>query len=163
MTILTSAFLALIMSQLPGASDSDHSWSPPLSGGITIERFFWLPHGEYQSGHRGIDVLAFSGQTVRSPGDALVTFAGVVVDRGVVTLQVDERTQVSFEPVNSVLDSGSGVAQGTELGTITGASHCGSNCLHIGVRVDGHYVNPLQYFNIGRPQLLPLKPRYHRD
>lgn len=88
-----------------------------------------------------------------------MSFAGSVAGRGVISVRVDERTVVSIEPVVSELGEGDGVRAGEVLGTVGTGGHCVGNngvveCIHLGVRVDDAYVNPLRYF-FGRPRLLP--------
>lgn len=101
-------------------------------------------------------------------------FAGWVVDRPVVTVDHGGGVLSSFEPVAAVLDRGQVVQEGQQIGTLdpgsrphgatshgansqAGTSHCPSTCLHWGVRVNGEYVNPLNYVMDRRPSvLLPL-------
>lgn len=133
-------------------------WHWPTSPPGAVVRAFLAPPGPYAAGHRGIDVAASAGQAVLSPTDAVVSFSGVVVDRPVITLRVDEHVLVSMEPVASELPVGAAVAAGTVIGAIAGGGHCDGGCLHIGVRVDGEYVSPL-LFLAGVPPavLLPLE------
>lgn len=131
-------------------------WPSPVATGFRLERLFDLSNGEYQAGHRGIDITAAPGAHVNAPVAGTVHFAGTVIDRGVLTLAVDERTLVSFEPVSASVTKGEAVRAGDLLGTVSGASHCGISCLHIGVRVNDAYVNPLRFFAASRPRLLPL-------
>lgn len=96
-------------------------------------------------------------------------FAGWVVDRPVVTVDHGGGVLSSFEPVAALLDRGQVVQEGQQIGTLDrgsrshGAelhattSHCLSSCLHWGVRVNGEYVDPLNYVMDRRPSiLLPL-------
>ncbi len=111
--------------------------------------------GRYAAGHRGIDLpSAGVGLPVRSPVAGTVSFVGTVVDRPVVSVRVDLRTVVSLEPVASELQVGDVVGPGSALGTTATGGHCGVACVHLGVRVDGEYVNPLRYFR-AKPVLLP--------
>src|SRR5690606_14701135 len=97
------------------------------------------------SGHRGIDLAAAPGATVAAPAAGTVSFTGTVVDRAVISVRVDERTVYSLEPVASDLVPGDRVASGALLGEAAVGGHCSSECVHLGVRVDGEYVNPLRY------------------
>lgn len=116
-------------------------------------------------GHRGVDLAVEETARVNSPAAGRVVFAGWVVDRPVVTVDHGGGVLSSFEPVTAVLDRGQAVQDGQQIGTLdTGAgshgasSHCPSSCLHWGVRVDGEYVNPLNYVTDRRPSiLLPLR------
>ena len=146
----------------------DH-WAPPLDQPLEISGPFRAPPTPYAAGHRGIDLPAFGGETVYAPTDGTVSFIGTVADRGVISIQVDPRTVVSFEPVESLQESlheplqeplqeplaeGSEVARNQPIGVVGEGGHCEAECLHIGVRVDGEYVNPLPYF-ASKPVLLP--------
>ena len=92
-----------------------------------------------------------------APTAGMVHFVGTVVDRGVLTIRVDERTQISVEPVRSELTVGEAVTQGEQIAVVEGTSHCGASCLHVGVRVDREYVNPFRlFFGDLKPHLLPL-------
>ena len=71
-----------------------------------------------------------------------------------VSVRVDERTVYSMEPVTSELHKGDPVGIGAPLGIVDDGGHCASRCLHLGIRVDGGYENPMRYF-VSRPVLLP--------
>lgn len=91
-----------------------------------------------------------------SPAAGIVSFVGVVVDRPVITIEHDSGLRSSFEPVDSPLAVGSVVAAGQVIGTVL-PGHCGTPCIHWGVRRGDDYVNPLQFVVDLRPSiLLPL-------
>ncbi|MBE0009314.1 MULTISPECIES: murein hydrolase activator EnvC family protein [unclassified Arthrobacter] len=140
-------------------------WSWPLSPTPVVLRQFDRPEQPWLPGHRGVDLAVEETARVNSPAAGRVVFAGWVVDRPVVTVDHGGGVLSSFEPVTAVLDRGQAVQDGQQIGTLdTGAgshgasSHCPSSCLHWGVRVDGEYVNPLNYVTDRRPSiLLPLR------
>lgn len=129
-------------------------WLPPLGEPLRVSTPFGLPHGPYRSGHRGIDLPAEPDGVVRSPAAGTVSFSGTVVDRPVLSVRVDDRTVVSFEPLEGDLSTGDPVARGQPLGRVGAGGHCDGACLHLGVRVDGEYANPLRFL-LARPVLLP--------
>lgn len=134
-------------------------WLPPLYSPFTVTGPYVPPPHPYASGHRGIDLRTGPGAAVGAPSDGTVTFVGNVAGRGVISVRVDERTVVSIEPVVSELGEGDGVRAGDAIGTVGAGGHCvgadgAVECIHLGVRVDEAYVNPLRYF-FGRPRLLP--------
>ncbi|QIM18662.1 M23 family metallopeptidase [Leucobacter coleopterorum] len=129
-------------------------WVPPIGSHLTVLGPYLEPPTPYTSGHRGIDLPAGPGLSVRAPASGTVTFVGSVVDRGVLSVRVDEHTVLSFEPIRSDLREGDAVSAGQLLGTVSSGGHCFDECLHLGVRVEGDYVNPLRYFR-GRPKLRP--------
>jgi murein DD-endopeptidase MepM/ murein hydrolase activator NlpD len=122
-----------------------------------VVRAYAAPPTPYAAGHRGIDVSAASGTPVSAPADAVVRFSGVVVDRPVVTLDHGDNVLSSYEPVLSTLPVGAVVGRGALIGTVGQGGHCGDQCLHMGVRLDGDYVSPLLFFEPVPPSvLLPL-------
>ena len=132
-------------------------WPWPIAPPILVSRGFLAPATPYSSGHRGIDLPVGLGADVRAPADAVVSFAGVVVDRPVLTLDVGDDVLVSFEPLEAVAGMGDRVARGQVVGHVSVGGHCGSECLHIGVRLRGAYVSPLLFFDrVPRAVLLPL-------
>jgi murein DD-endopeptidase MepM/ murein hydrolase activator NlpD len=155
---LVALALSLGTQPAPAGDAAAARWEWPLSPPGGIVRPFEAPPGPYAAGHRGIDLAAAAGQRVAAPAAGVVQFAGVVVDRPVVTLRVGARTLVSLEPVAAELPVGAAVGAGEPLGTVAGGGHCGGGCLHVGVRVDGAYVSPL-LFLAGVPPavLLPLE------
>ncbi|HEY0249037.1 MAG TPA: peptidoglycan DD-metalloendopeptidase family protein [Gryllotalpicola sp.] len=133
-------------------------WSWPISPPGAILRPFEAPAGPYAAGHRGIDIAAGPGEAVLAPAAGTVTFTGVVVDRPVVTIRLDDDVLVSLEPVTGELPLGGHAAAGQRLGAVAHGGHCDARCVHLGVRVAGEYVNPL-LFLAGVPPavLLPLE------
>lgn len=130
-------------------------WLPPTGHALRVQAAFSLPNGPYQAGHRGIDVPAEVGAEVRAPTGGTVSFAGWVVNRPVVSIRVDEQTVISLEPVEAdVVVQGDTVSRGQTIGSVSQGGHCEQGCVHLGVRVDGDYVNPMRYFR-PRPVLLP--------
>ncbi|WGM22703.1 M23 family metallopeptidase [Paenarthrobacter sp. OM7] len=143
----------------PAAPDpASTRWSWPLSPKPDVLRIFDPPDKPWLSGHRGVDVgPASDGGKVTAPSDGMVTFAGVVVDRPVLTLDHGDGLKSSFEPVTSELKAGDVVRKGQVIGIVE-PGHCGlSPCLHWGVRRGGDYLNPLSFVADLRPSiLLPL-------
>lgn len=131
-------------------------WEPPLGHPLRIAEAYSLPNGPYRAGHRGVDLPAEPGAAVRAPASGTVSFVGTVVDRPVVSIRVDARTVVSLEPVSSGLSEGEAVGRAERIGEVASGGHCGGGCLHLGVRVDGAYVNPLRFLR-PRPVLLPWR------
>lgn len=128
-------------------------WIPPF-GSLEVTGPYRPPPHRYGSGHRGIDLAAAVGMTVVAPTSGTVTFSGTVVDRPVVSVRAGDGIVYSLEPVRSGFVAGERVAAGALLGEVSGGGHCQQECVHLGVRVGGEYVNPLRYFR-SRPELLP--------
>ena len=129
-------------------------WAPPLGRPLEVSGPFRAPPHQYASGHRGIDINAVPGEAVLAPVSGTVSFAGTVADRGTVSIQTGERTVVSLEPVTAEVVAGEEVRRGARIGAVSSGGHCSTECVHVGVRVGGAYVNPMRYF-ANRPVLLP--------
>lgn len=133
------------------------SWEWPTAPPRPILRPFEAPPTPYAAGHRGIDVAATPGTAVRSPADGLVSFAGVVVDRPVLSIRHADGLVSSIEPVTPGVSAGDAVTAGQPVGVVARDGHCDSRCVHFGVRLYGEYVNPLALLSkIERAVLLPL-------
>jgi murein DD-endopeptidase MepM/ murein hydrolase activator NlpD len=133
------------------------SWRWPVDPPHVIVTPFIAPQTTYSAGHRGIDIAAPSGAVVYAPADGMIHFAGVVVDRPVLSIEHDGALLSSFEPVQSTLTAGAVVHKGDPVGVLL-AGHCVAGCLHFGVRLHGDYVSPLNYLGgIPRSVLLPTR------
>lgn len=116
-----------------------------------VIRGFEPPPGPYASGHRGVDIAAQPGDTVLAVIDGVVTFAGRVNDRAIVSISSGPQI-VSIEPVVGTLTPGTRVIAGQVIGYVDVGGHCSLRCVHIGIRVNGTYVDPLR----SRRRLLPV-------
>lgn len=149
---LPSAPSSRIDQQTPGP------WRSPVSAAEL--RPFAAPPSPWGAGHRGVDLGPLSaGATIRAPADGQVSFAGVVVDRPVLSIEHGSGYLSSFEPVEGSLEVGDAVSTGDPVGTLApGKGHCTAPCLHWGVRLHGEYINPLLLTGDLEPSvLLPLR------
>ena len=105
---------------------------------------FQPPATPYGPGHLGVDLAALPGQAVFSPVSGRVTFQGQVAGRPVVSIRSGDRW-VSLEPVDTSLTVGLPVSAGEEIGVVGIGGHCSLRCVHLGLRVAGRYVSPLQW------------------
>jgi murein DD-endopeptidase MepM/ murein hydrolase activator NlpD len=145
-------------SREPDAASASQRWDWPTDGAHVILRPFTAPATRYGAGHRGIDIDA-SGPVV-APADGVIHFAGTVVDRAVVSIAHADGYLSSYEPVTTTLARGDTVRRGQVIGEVstTGSAHCGSPCLHFGVRLDGEYLSPLMLVGaVPRSVLLPTR------
>lgn len=132
------------------------TWAWPVAAPHPVVRPFIAPATPYAAGHRGIDIRS-PGSEVSAPADGVVLFAGVVVDRPVLSIRHGGGVVSSYEPVESALSAGDAVSRGQPVGTLL-SGHCSGLCLHFGVRVDGQYVSPLAFLGgIPRSILLPTR------
>ena len=128
--------------QASGASGA--SYASPLDGMPDVARRFERPAQKWAAGHRGVDLRAAEGVVVRAPGAGVVTFAGSVAGRGVVTVAHPDGRRSSLEPVSASVAVGTAVVLGQPVGSLQpSGSHCApAVCLHWGVRVGAEYEDP---------------------
>jgi murein DD-endopeptidase MepM/ murein hydrolase activator NlpD len=139
------------------AAVPDDPWRWPVPAPIRVVAPFRAPATPYAAGHRGIDVAAENGAVVVAPADGVVSFAGPVVDRGVVAIDHGDGVVSAIEPVEAVVAAGTAMRAGEVVGRVATGGHCASRCVHFGVRVDGEYVSPFLFFGgLPRAVLLPL-------
>ncbi|TDW31239.1 M23 family metallopeptidase [Cryobacterium psychrophilum] len=150
----------LVLVVFASATAAATPWSWPLAPPHTIEAGFIAPLTPYVAGHRGIDVPAERGAAVFAPSAGVVSFAGVVADRPVVSIAHAGDLISSVEPVDAVVTVGDRVAAGQQVGTLAAGGHCARRCLHFGVREHGLYVSPLRFLGgLPRAVLLPNQAR----
>lgn len=138
-------------------SEAGSGWSWPVGSPHTIVRAYIAPETAYSRGHRGIDIGAPAGADVLAPIDGVIHFSGFVVDRDLVSIDHGGGVISSFEPVLSTLAEGTVVRRGERIGALQ-SGHCGAPCLHLGVRVHGQYVSPLNFLEgLERSVLLPTR------
>jgi murein DD-endopeptidase MepM/ murein hydrolase activator NlpD len=130
----------------------------PLDGVPALVRRFDPPPRPWLAGHRGVDLAAAPGATVRAAGPGTVAFAGTVAGRGVVSVQHADGLRTTYEPVEPSVVAGAAVAAGAAIGVLM-AGHAGCPapaCLHWGLRRGETYLDPLMLLGFGRVRLLPL-------
>jgi murein DD-endopeptidase MepM/ murein hydrolase activator NlpD len=135
-------------------------WAWPVDPPHTVTRPFEAPTTAYGPGHRGIDIAAEPGARVRAPADGTVSFAGVVVDRPVVSIRHADGLVSSVEPVVPSVSAGDAVVAGQVIGTLADQPrHEPDGGLHLGARLHGEYVDPaLLLAALRHAVLLPLDP-----
>lgn len=156
------ALSAFGLASAQGTSESGPS--PVLEApvdGMHIQRLFEPPAERWLAGHRGIDLLVPGATEVYSPGPGTVAFAGRVVNRPVLSIDLDSGLRSSVEPVATLVEVGQRVSKGELVGTVDdapGAGHCEPQwCVHWGLRKGDDYVNPLDWVvGYGPIQLLTL-------
>lgn len=155
--VLASALLALLALGVGPATAAAPRWDWPTPPPHAIVRQYLAPATPYGPGHRGIDIAADSA-VVTAPADGVVHFAGVVVDRPVLSIRHSGGLLSSYEPLATELVAGDPVTRGQVIGTLE-PGHCPQQlCLHFGVRLDGEYVNPLLLLGgVPRSVLLPTR------
>ncbi|MEO6604036.1 MAG: peptidoglycan DD-metalloendopeptidase family protein [Aeromicrobium sp.] len=149
--LLVVALLLMSLAPVrPAVGATTDPWIWPLPGHDVSQRFD-KPESAYGPGHRGVDLAAATGDTVRAVAAGRVAFVGSVGGTPVIT--IDHGTERStYQPVSSRLRVGDSVAAGDVIGTLLSSpSHCAGPCLHLGrvVGEDG-YLDPLELLGGGR-------------
>jgi murein DD-endopeptidase MepM/ murein hydrolase activator NlpD len=119
---------------------------------------FVPPRSTWGAGHRGIDVAARQGQVVLAVDAGVVSHVGVIAGRGTVSVTHPSGLRSTYEPVRAGVTKGAAVAEGDVVGEVTGRTHCGGSCLHLGALVGQTYVDPRVLLGGGPVVLLPLTP-----
>lgn len=123
-------------------------WTWPVVGPVI--QAFDRPDTPYGSGHRGIDIAAEVGTTIVAPADGTVTFAGPI--GGYLFLTIDHGGGLSstYSWLSAkLIRKGDRVLQDQPI-ALTGWGHPGAPVphLHLGVKLDGAYVDPLSYLGL---------------
>lgn len=155
--VLLPAVLLVLLGASPGLGDDDPVGVWPLRPEPEVVARFDPPASPYGPGHRGVDLLGRSGQTVHAALAGTVTYAGLLAGRGVVVVSHGD-TRTTYEPVAARVSVGDVVGRGGVLGTLQPfASHCAPRvCLHWGWLRGETYLDPLRLVGGGPIRLLPL-------
>ncbi len=153
MPLLLAAVL-LALAAAPAAASERWRW--PLRGDVVTP--FHLAPSRFAAGqHRGIDIAAPAGASVRSACGGIVRFAGRLPGRGLgVSVACGALVATYLELGRTSVTRGARVAAGERIGTVA-ASH-----LQLGARRVGDpfgYVDPLTLLAEQRPPPLGGAPR----
>ncbi|MFI9331817.1 M23 family metallopeptidase [Kitasatospora sp. NPDC052868] len=140
----------------PGAG---RAW--PVGGPGGVRGRFEAPPKPWAAGHRGVDLAAQSGTDVRSSAPGVVTYAGLVAGRPVVTVTHQGSgtppLRTTYLPVAGSVPVGTAVSAGQVVGQLApGTGHCADGCLHWGLLRGERYLDPLALLGAGAARLLPL-------
>ncbi len=130
-------------------------WVAPTALPLTVLRPFDPPTQPWLAGHRGVDLAATPGESVRAAGAGIVEFAGSIAGRGVVTVSHGD-LRTTYEPVKPSLQAGASVQAGEPIGIVGTGGHCQRSCLHWGLIRGSTYLNPLSLLNMIPPVLKTL-------
>jgi murein DD-endopeptidase MepM/ murein hydrolase activator NlpD len=136
---------------------SEFGW--PLLPVPVVSRPFQPPSMPYGPGHRGADLVGAPGQTVVAAGAGVVVYAGLLADRGVVSVDHTGGLRTTYEPLAVTVRAGQVVVRGDALGTLA-AGHLGCAapaCLHWGLRRGREYLDPLLLVRPAHVRLLPWR------
>ena len=117
---------------------------PPVDGPIAAR--FDAPASRWGPGHRGIDYAVPPGTAVRAAGTGTVTFAGPVATTVAVTIDHGGGMETTYTDLGDALVvAGQTVTQGHVIGHSAEAHAGGIEGVHLGVIVNGRYVDPEQH------------------
>lgn len=130
-------------------------WQWPVTPAVVAVPY-QAPAHAYGAGHRGVDLQAEPGAPVVAPADGVISFAGTVVDRPLLTIDHGGGLVTTLEPVLPAVAIGARVAAGEVVGTVATGGHTAPGAVHFGVRDAGEYINPLLLLEaVPRAVLLP--------
>ena len=122
------------------------TWVWPVTGPVV--RAFDPPDSPYGTGHRGIDIAAPVGTVAVAPAAGVVSFAGPIGGNLFLTLDHGGGLTSTFSWVSSLLVRRGEVVGSGQPVVRTRWAHPGNAVvpsLHLGVRLDGIYQDPLDY------------------
>lgn len=154
--VVVGVFTSGSSSAATAGSDPVGVW--PLTPEPEVVDVFDPPDDPWGSGHRGVDLAGTSGQAVRSALPGVVTFAGTIAGKPVVTVS-HGGTRTTYEPVIASVAVDATIAGGQVIGRLqVPFSHCfPSACLHWGLLEGETYLDPLSLVGgDDRVRLLPL-------
>ena len=153
--------------------------APPPAGGAVVQgptsgtgairpvpgrvvRFFDPPEHPYGPGHRGVDLAAEPGDTVRAALSGTVAFAGPVAGRGWVTVDHGGGLRTTYGDLDPSVEAGATVVAGEVVGHLAeGVGHLdwGARLARVGDGGStgptgvGDYIDPLSLLERWRPHL----------
>lgn len=141
------AILLLILAAPAARADSDlptpTQW--PVGGEQVVLDGFAPPAKDWVPGHRGVDLAAAESDRVRAVAAGRVSFAARLAGRGVVVVE-HGAVRTTYEPVRASVEVGDRVPVGGPIGVLEPDGHCEPTCLHLGLKRDKEYLDPLRLF-----------------
>ncbi|MGA5231992.1 murein hydrolase activator EnvC family protein [Streptomyces koyangensis] len=129
----------------PGAVPGPRSW--PVGSRPHVARGWEPPATDFGPGHRGVDLTAAVGTTVRAAATGRVSFAGPVAGRGVLAIELSGSgatpLRITYEPVRPLVAVGDEVVAGQPVAVLEAGTHCPHSCLHWGLLRGKEYLDPL--------------------
>jgi len=159
--LVAGMFMAIIPN--PPTASASTLWLSPVTGHLEAE--FRQPSSDWSAGHRGVDYATAVDQDVVATHSGKVVFSGMVVDRGLVTIEHENGLKSSVEPICPTVKVGDLVATGQTIGSACEfpqyTSHCGRTfCVHFAIRNQFGYLSPLLLIGgLSPSRLKPLDGR----
>jgi murein DD-endopeptidase MepM/ murein hydrolase activator NlpD len=161
--VVLVVFCSLVSPGVSAAAPAPVSgFALPVAPPPNVLNPFHAPDTPYGRGHRGVDLAAATGSSVRAAGRGRVVFAGTVAGRGVVSIEHEGGLRTTYEPVTATVRAGREVTVSEVIGTLQ-VGHPGCSpvaCLHWGARLPGRlYVDPMSLLGSWPVRLLPWDGR----
>lgn len=160
MVLIALTIASAAVEPVPASAAGDWAW--PVVGPLL--RGFNPPTDPYGSGHRGIDIATPLRSTVAAPEAGVVSFAGPVGGRLFVTIDHGGGLESTYSWLDALLVRRGDVVTAGQPIARSGWGHATAAVphLHMGVRLDDVYVDPLRYLRApsvsGFIRLAPLGP-----
>lgn len=121
---------------------AEPQWQIPTSTPPMVNRAFTPPAQPWLRGHRGVDLGAGTGQVIHAAASGTVIYAGVLVDRPVISIRHQNGLRSTYEPVEALVTVGQAVTKGQPIGNLVSGHD--ANSLHWGAKYsDRHYIDPI--------------------
>jgi len=118
----------------------------PVRGVVTDG--FRAPACQRCAGHRGVTIATTTGSPVRAVTTGVIVFVGQVARVLYVVEDIGRGARITYGRLSSTsAATGAFVVGGETIGFSSGQ-------LYVGVRVQGSYVNPLQFLGFGQGHLV---------
>lgn len=146
LTVITvAAMLSIVVPAIAANPMTSPYWIWPTVTPVQVTVPFDPPPQPWNSGHRGVDLKVAIGDSILSPAPGTVVYAGVLVDRPVISILHAGGLRSTYEPVDPLVNVGDIVEAGTPIGTVSregAGEHLG---LHWGARFGkNEYIDPLR-------------------
>jgi len=124
----------------------------PVPGDVV--RGFDPPDQPWLAGHRGVDLSSYPSQRVVAAMDGVVSFAGMVAGRPVISINHGDLT-TTYEPVRATVSVGDVVVASSPIGVVIAGHPCPVEaCLHWGLKQGDTYLDPLSLLAASRSRLI---------
>lgn len=117
-----------------------------------VARPFDKPARNWNRGHRGVDLAATPGASIRAAAAGTVSYVGVIAGTPVVAIEHPDGIKTTYQPVHALIKQGDHVAEGQVIGRLTG-----NDGLHWGALIGkDDYINPLSLLSLPTIRLKPV-------
>ena len=139
--IVGSLLVVLVVVVPPLPAEASVRLVPPVDGPVIVR--FEEPEHRWAPGHRGLDYSVVPGTRVRAAAAGVVRFAGTVANSRAVTIDHGAGYTTTYSDLDTIeVRAGDELGQGAWIGTSGSAHEGGVDGIHLGVKLNGAYVDP---------------------